>query len=563
MLFRSDGLDAAAIRRLASDADFGLPSARPVDAVKSLRFWSDNRVPPPTPDIVAAELLYEVLNESPEKASEWLWTALADSAPMNVAGLGRIAFDIATLHGPDKLVCFANWLADSIAGLPSRAIRWKAIFEHETPIGVARLAVAIGRCLLEASEISEFDRASILNNLSQRLTDTGELVEALKCSEGATEILWNLAEKDPVQYESHLARSFTTLAMCLRPHKRSEEGAKAAQAAVAIWRKLAAEAGESYQPDLAKSLRICSDCLSEIGDYEESAKLSQEAVGIWRRLTKADPKQYEPELARTLNSLSVDLSQCDDQEGSIGAIREAVEIWQRLVDECAGSWEPELALALNNLSRNLTVQAEDAAGALSAIRRAIQIYGKVLSANPARYGIRLAQSLDNLHRDLRKTGDARASIQALRESVEIKKRLAAANSFQFEPGTIDKLDRLSLELSSANNEIDASAMITMLETAEQTVLVLLVRGQSPTGEDIFAYVAVRADRLEDFMAAQKADIFYPENFGVIVESGAGAPSPDVRTKMETEYGFNHQAMIDIPDIEKAYEIRHSLKTPPA
>lgn len=95
--------------------------------------------------------------------------------------------------------------------------------------------------------------------------------------------------------------------------------------------------------------------------------------------------------------------------------------------------------------------------------------------------------------------------------------------------------------------------------AEKTVCILLVRGENPDGKPIFAYVAVRADKLESFMEAQKSGMFYPEDFGVIVEAGEGEPSADIRKKMETEYGFNHQMMVDIPDAKKAHEITSNLK----
>lgn len=82
--------------------------------------------------------------------------------------------------------------------------------------------------------------------------------------------------------------------------------------------------------------------------------------------------------------------------------------------------------------------------------------------------------------------------------------------------------------------------------AEKTVCILLLRGNSPSGEAIFAYVAVRADHLEDFMRAQAAGLFHPEDHGVIIESGHGEPSEEVRERMEREYGFHHDTMIDIP-----------------
>ncbi|MCI5049586.1 MAG: hypothetical protein MRY32_04565 [Rickettsiales bacterium] len=91
--------------------------------------------------------------------------------------------------------------------------------------------------------------------------------------------------------------------------------------------------------------------------------------------------------------------------------------------------------------------------------------------------------------------------------------------------------------------------------AEKTVCVLLVRGESPDGEKIYAYVAVRADKLEEFMEAQKTGTFYPEDYGVIVESGVGEPTDEVKQRMHDEYGFNHDAMVDIPDAASAGDLK--------
>lgn len=94
--------------------------------------------------------------------------------------------------------------------------------------------------------------------------------------------------------------------------------------------------------------------------------------------------------------------------------------------------------------------------------------------------------------------------------------------------------------------------------AEKTVCVLLVRGEDPDGAPIYAYVGVRADKLKEFMEAQNSGLFYPEEHGVIIESGHGEPSGDVRTKMELDYGFNHEGMLDIPDSENANRVAAEL-----
>lgn len=94
--------------------------------------------------------------------------------------------------------------------------------------------------------------------------------------------------------------------------------------------------------------------------------------------------------------------------------------------------------------------------------------------------------------------------------------------------------------------------------AEKTVCVLLVRGEDPHGAPIYAYVGVRADKLQSFMEAQNSGMFYPEEHGVVIESGEGLPSPEVRARMEKEYGFNHDGMLDIPSADSANQVAAEL-----
>ncbi len=96
--------------------------------------------------------------------------------------------------------------------------------------------------------------------------------------------------------------------------------------------------------------------------------------------------------------------------------------------------------------------------------------------------------------------------------------------------------------------------------AEKTVCVLLVRGENPDGGRIFAYMAVRADRLEAFIEAQKSGTFYPEDYGIIIESGEGEPSEEVKERMTTEYGFNHEAMLDIDSPQGANDIASNISS---
>lgn len=94
--------------------------------------------------------------------------------------------------------------------------------------------------------------------------------------------------------------------------------------------------------------------------------------------------------------------------------------------------------------------------------------------------------------------------------------------------------------------------------AEKTVCILLVRGENPEGAKIYAYVAIRADKLEAFMEAQKRGTFYPEDYGIVVESGEGEPSDEVKARMTQEYGFNHENMLDIGGPDTARNISANI-----
>lgn len=81
---------------------------------------------------------------------------------------------------------------------------------------------------------------------------------------------------------------------------------------------------------------------------------------------------------------------------------------------------------------------------------------------------------------------------------------------------------------------------------KQTICVFMVRGYAADGNLYFCYVAIPGDKLAAFKKAMDAksglDV---EQFGVILEWGQGDPSPEVMKRMQDEYGFKHENMIDV------------------
>ena len=103
---------------------------------------------------------------------------------------------------------------------------------------------------------------------------------------------------------------------------------------------------------------------------------------------------------------------------------------------------------LSNLSVALNMVG-DGAAALEANRESVEIRRRLAATNPARFEPELATSLNNQSTYLSDAGDGAAALDAIREAAEIHSRLAAANPARFEPDLAMSLNNLSNRLSDA------------------------------------------------------------------------------------------------------------------
>ncbi|MBW2644877.1 MAG: tetratricopeptide repeat protein [Deltaproteobacteria bacterium] len=136
----------------------------------------------------------------------------------------------------------------------------------------------------------------------------------------------------------------------------------------------------------------------------------------------------------------------------LGWIDPAVAVWQTLLDE-AGDDERK-AYLLNNLSNHLR-DAGDNTGALKAIREAVEVYRRLSKTNPVRYEPNLAIARNNLSNHLRDVGDNTGALKAIREAVEVYRRLSKTNPARYEPGLSMGLNNLSTHLSDTGDNAGA------------------------------------------------------------------------------------------------------------
>jgi hypothetical protein len=152
-------------------------------------------------------------------------------------------------------------------------------------------------------------------------------------------------------------------------------------------------------------------------------------------------------------------------------------------------------------------------------------------------------------------GDRKAILQVLytHPAPEAREVLWELSSIQ-DVSVLEKYLAPAVRLPTEGNAVEAKAVQQAIKDSmpeedldpnETVVCVLLVRGENPDGDPVFAYVAVRADRLDAFMEAQQSGTFYPEDYGVIIESGEGEPSAEIVRKMEEDYGFDHKNQLNL------------------
>lgn len=73
----------------------------------------------------------------------------------------------------------------------------------------------------------------------------------------------------------------------------------------------------------------------------------------------------------------------------------------------------------------------------------------------------------------------------------------------------------------------------------ETAVVLYVRGTTADGQPLYAYTALRPSEWSSFQEAvrRKQDVTL-EQYGVVLHSGLGEPSPALKAEMKEKYGVD-------------------------
>lgn len=78
---------------------------------------------------------------------------------------------------------------------------------------------------------------------------------------------------------------------------------------------------------------------------------------------------------------------------------------------------------------------------------------------------------------------------------------------------------------------------------ESLYYILLVKGKNRENLDVYAYISIPMDGLDEFAEAQKSERIALEAYGKILKTGEGEPSLEVQAEMEELYNFQHNDVI--------------------
>ena len=273
------------------------------EELRSAGIVSDGSVHAPTPDILAAGFLVAVFSRKPRTAPKLLWLSLEDDPAARLARIGRLSHDAEVVLGMyDHRL--SVWLRDAVNGNLDRCkLLEPTLAQSPLPTGLTACAVACNRTLLSEDSGEHERRGMLLNNLSNQLSDSGDIPGALEAIREAVDIYRRLAEANP----------------------------------------------PAYEPDLAMSLNNLSNRLSDSGDIPGALEAIREAVDIRRRLAEANPPAYEPVLARSLGTYGLILVSLERFEEATEQVSHAIRLIAPYTRQYPTSPSARLLTALEKL----------------------------------------------------------------------------------------------------------------------------------------------------------------------------------------------------------------------
>ncbi|THV04368.1 TPR-like protein [Dendrothele bispora CBS 962.96] len=284
--------------------------------------------------------------------------------------------------------------------------------------------------------------------------------------------LWEWTKKnlsaapDDTGFEAEISRSMHHASLCLNGMGRLEEALESINEAVELRRALFAEDPDCFMLDLSSSLSVLTHQVGNLGQHADALKICREVVTLCRDLVQQNPDSelFNLSLTKALTNISARLiiANGDTEEASV-TIQEALHVYHKFADSNSNSSNSKIihAQLLNNFYLQLSDlgRLEDA---LQAIKQSVELRRQCYDAGSSSSGIGLATSLNNLSNCLSSIGENVEALKVIQESVSLYRQAMNLENHSVEliQDLVVSLNNLSLRLLGVNDCDQASVAIT-------------------------------------------------------------------------------------------------------
>jgi len=199
-------------------------------------------------------------------------------------------------------------------------------------------------------ELSQANRALVLNNLANLYSDQNQNKQALQAYQEALSLYKDLAKANPLVYNPDVAMTLNNLANLYRAQNQNQQALQAYQEALSLRRELAKANPSVYNPYVAGILNNLAVLYSDQNQHQQALQAYQEALSLRRELALANPWVYHFYVASTLDNLGILYQRQNKNKEALKTYQEALTIRRELALANPSIFNPHVAGTLNNLA---------------------------------------------------------------------------------------------------------------------------------------------------------------------------------------------------------------------
>lgn len=263
----------------------------------------------------------------------------------------------------------------------------RQVFRSER-FAVDAIGSMLTRRLIERAT-SILERAEMYGMLSARTMLCGLRQESVEASQNEVECYRELVRQDP-ENRPLLADSLGDLGLRLINAGRRDEVLTVSEEAIALWHEIALDDPETT-PQLASALEQISYRYQALGQDEAAMTALSRATLLFQELAKNHPALFRADFARVAAAMARRFHVEGQKQHAADSMQLSIANWRVLAQEDP-RYEPELARNLV-VAATMLIDLSRAEAACEAVKEAVDLFRRLAVVNPETFRAELAGAL--------------------------------------------------------------------------------------------------------------------------------------------------------------------------